>query len=351
MTRMPTAVTLLITLAVALSVAVTPVAAASLTITGVTIPDSVTQGDSFDIEVSVSGQDVQNVEASLTLPDGISCSPAGTQSVSISGGSGSAVFDCSADATGDYSGEITASVAADETSSSSTRSDSTQTGLQVLSPASLTVSHSIASETISVGQATELDVVIHNTGDVSTSYNASLGTANGYESTLTSGNDDNDIAGGETRTLTYEVTGNSGGSYALTSTVDGGNSQTVTEDTSLSIEGDDSGGGDGGSDDDSSTLTGTSTSTPESTETGTETQTSVTTDTAPEPQTDASTATPGGDETTRADGVTSDNDTDSTDGRDSTDTGATSAGSGPGFGVVSALLALSLAVFLTRRRR
>ncbi|MGB9931372.1 PGF-CTERM sorting domain-containing protein [Haloarcula amylolytica] len=347
MTRMPTAVTLLITLAVALSVAVTPVAAASLTITGVAIPDSVAQGDSFDIEVSVSGQDVQNVAASLTLPDGISCSPAGTQSVSISGGSGSAVFDCSADATGDYSGEITASVTADETSSSSTRSDATQTGLQVLSPASLTVSHSISSDTVDAGQTTELDVVIHNTGDVSTSYNASLGDADGYASTLTSGTDDSDIAGGETRTLTYEVTGNSGGSYTLTSTATGGNGQTVTEVTTLSVSGDDSGGGGG---DDSSSPAVTSTPESEATETGTETQTSVMTDTAPESQTDVRTATPGGDEPTPADGVASDQDAASADGSDSADTGATSARNGPGFGVVSAVLALSLAVFLARRR-
>ena len=65
--------------------------AASISISSITIPSSISQGDSFSIIMSVSGSTVTDVSGTLTLPAGISCSPTSSQTISLDGGgSGSA---------------------------------------------------------------------------------------------------------------------------------------------------------------------------------------------------------------------------------------------------------------------
>lgn len=216
-----------------------------LSITGVTLPDSVTQGDSFDLTVSVSGEELQNdeVDVSLTLPDGLSCSPSGAQTVTLTSGTAQATFTCTAEVEGDYSGEITVSASGTGTNGNSV-SRTTQAGLTVISPASLTFATTLDASSITKGQSTTLTAVVQNSGDASTSYTVSVSSANGYSTSLSSGTASGTISGGEARTIKYTVTGDSTGTYTITTSVSAGNGQSLSESESLSVTS--SGGGGGG---------------------------------------------------------------------------------------------------------
>ncbi len=335
-------------LALALSLVVlasiaTPVAAdPSLSITDVSVPDSVTQGDDFDLTVSISGDELQNSEAdvSLTLPDGLSCSPSGAQTATLSGGTGSASFDCSADVEGDYSGEITVSASGTNTNDGSDLSDSTQSGLEVISPASLTLSTTLDNSTVDEGSSTALTVVVQNSGDTSTSYQLSPSTASGYSTSVASGSDNGTISGGQTRTVEYTVTGDSSGDYTLNTTLTAGNGQNVLEGEALTVESTggsttgsttgSTGGSSGGSGGDGDTPTPTETATP----------TATPTPSAEESPSTATTATP----------VSADDPTTDTPVTTASDTVTPTASSGPGFTVLAALLVTLGTVFLVRRR-
>lgn len=335
-----TALTTVLALLVVGSIAVGPAAAASISITDVSLPDSVSQGDSFAVQLDVSGSDVQNVEAALSVPDGISCSPAGTQSVSLdSGGSGQATFDCDAEATGDYSGEITASLTADETSTSNTRSDSTQTGIEVLSPASLSLTTAIGSTTIDEGASTTLDVIVENSGDAATSYDVTVENVDGFSSELTSGSTSGDIAGDSTDTVSYDLTGDSSGTYTVNVTTEGGNGQTLSETYSLDVQ---SSGGGGGSS--ASTVTATATATPTTTATATPTTDITETETSAEEE-DTVTATATVTATPTLEPTADGDDADQLDA----DSGASDT-SGPGFGVLVGITALAAVALLATRR-
>lgn len=353
------------------SVAMPVAADASLSVTGVSVPSSVTQGDSFDLTVSVSGEEIQNdqVDVSLTLPEGLSCSPSGSQTVSLTDGTGSATFDCTAEVEGDYSGEITASASGSNTNDGSTISDSTQTGLEVLSPASLTLSTSIDGNTIDEGSSTTLTVVVQNSGDASTSYQLSHPSATGYSTTVASGSASGTVQDGATRTVEYTVTGDSSGDYTLTTQLSAGNGQSLSEDDALTVE---STGGSGPQDTPTQTPTPTptatatatatpnATTTPNATAAPTQTVTPTMTPTAAPTATDAPTNSPTATPTpTEAGDGGSDGDSGGQMGADGTVTptvemdddadGTTTSGSGPGFGLLGALLALLAVVALGRR--
>lgn len=228
-----------------LSVVAVPVAGQQVSISTVDLPNTVSQGDTFTVDVSVTGSDIENVEATLTVPDGLSCTPSGSQSVSLSGGSGSTTFSCSADIAGDYSGEIGVTVSADRTDNGDTISDSSQTGLSVLSPASLTQSASLDASSVSVGSSTTLTLVIHNTGDASTSYDASVSTGDGLSVAHAGGTTSGSVDGGAIQTVDYTVTGDAEGTHAVDFSVTAGTGQTLSGSESVSVTSDDS--GDGGS--------------------------------------------------------------------------------------------------------
>ena len=333
----------LVAVLVVAAAATGPVAAASVSLTSVSIPDSVTQGDSFTIDVSVSGDGVQNVEATLSTPDGLSCSPSGSQAVGLSGGSGSATFDCTADATGDYNGEVSVFVTADEYGGTNTYSDTRQTGLNVLSPASLSLTTSVGSTDLADGETTTVDAVVHNSGDTSTSYTVSVADSGGYSSSLASGTASGDIAGGTTTTVTYNVTADSGGDYDLTVTTDGGNGRSLSETDTLSVLGSSSNGWDSGS---SETTTESTTAAEQNTpEDETPTATGSPTATAEPDQPTATT------ESTPSDGTAATATmADSVGGTDGEPRDEPTAGSGRGFTVFAAVIALLSATVLARHQ-
>ena len=228
-----------------LGIVTVPVAGQEVSISTVDLPNTVSQGDTFTVEVSVTGSDIENVEATLTVPDGLSCTPSGSQSVSLSGGSGSTAFSCSADIAGDYSGEIGVTVSADRTDNGDTISDSSQTGLSVLSPASLTQSVNLDASSVSVGSSTTLTLVIHNTGDASTSYDASVSTSGGLSVAQAGGSTSGTVDGGAIQTVDYTVTGDAEGTHAVDFSVTAGTGQTLSGSESVSVTSDDSGDGGG----------------------------------------------------------------------------------------------------------
>jgi len=358
-----TSVLALAVAAIVLASVAMPVAAdASLSITGVSVPDSVTQGDSFDLTVSVSGEEIQNdqVDVGLTLPEGLSCTPTGSQTVSLSDGTGSATFDCSADVEGDYSGEITASASGSNTNNGNSLSDTTQSGLAVLSPASLTLSTSLDDATVDDGSSTTLTVVVQNSGDAATSYQLSPPSASGYATSLASGSESGTVDAGSTRTVEYTVTGDSAGDYTLTTSLSAGNGQTLAEDDALTVErtatptptvtpenNNNDNRDDNDSDDDTPTATQTATATQTVTATQTATATQTTTETAVPTDTATATAataddTPTDTETATEMGTVTA--TVSTDSPTDPDT-RTTAGTGSGFGVLATVLALLVVVW------
>lgn len=194
---------------------------ATISISGVTIPSSVTQGDSFTITMSVSEGSVgstEDVSGSLSLPSGISCTPSGSQTISLSGGSGSASWACSASVAGDYSSQITATVNAKDSSTKASLSDTEITGLTVLSPASLTVSSTFSSSSVAAGSSVTFTVGINNVGDSSTTFNISLDCPTGLTCSPSSvGN--TVISGSSLSNNQFTITGGTAGSYTLTATV------------------------------------------------------------------------------------------------------------------------------------
>ncbi len=112
--------------------------AGSISISSISIPSSVSQGDSFSVAVYVSGSSANSVSGTLTLPSGLSCSPTSSQTISLDGtGSGSATWSCSADVAGGYTNQITSSVSATDSATGGSLSASQQTGLSVLNSATL----------------------------------------------------------------------------------------------------------------------------------------------------------------------------------------------------------------------
>jgi PGF-CTERM protein len=210
----------------------------SLSVSDVSIPDSVTQGDSFSLTVTLSGDDLQGdrADVGLSLPDGLSCSPGGTQTVTLNGGTGSATFDCTADAEGDYAGEVTVSASATPKNGGSDRTASTQTGLQVISPASLTLSTSLSPDTVDAGNTATLTALVHNAGDASTTYQFTAPSGSGYSVSVASGSESGTVTGGATDTVEYTVTGDSAGDYTLSTALSAGNGQSLSEDQALTVQ-------------------------------------------------------------------------------------------------------------------
>jgi PGF-pre-PGF domain-containing protein len=202
-------------------------ATASVSITDVIIPSSVTTGDSFTITMSVSGSEVTNMQCSLTTPSQISCT-GGTQTCD----SGSASWSCSATVAGDYSNQITASVTA--TYGATTLTDNQQTGLQVLSPASLTTSSTISASSVAVSGTVTLTVGVNNAGGTVTTYSISLSCPTGLTCSPSSVAT-NSIDGSTLENNAFTITGGTAGSYTLTATVVGGNGQTLTTSQSLTV--------------------------------------------------------------------------------------------------------------------
>jgi PGF-pre-PGF domain-containing protein len=202
-------------------------ATSSVSITGVTVPSSVTTGDSFTITTSVSGTEVTNMQCSLTLPSGLSCT-GGTQSCD----SGSASWSCTANVAGDYSNQITASVSASY--SGQTYTDAQQTGLQVLSPASLTASSTISGTTLTAGgSSVTFTVGINNAGGTSTTYTISLSCPTGLTCSPDSVSSTS-ISGSTLKNHAFTITPVTAGSYTVTATVSG-NSQTLTTSQFLTV--------------------------------------------------------------------------------------------------------------------
>ncbi|MFH0929162.1 MAG: PGF-pre-PGF domain-containing protein [Candidatus Aenigmatarchaeota archaeon] len=222
-------------------------ATGSISISSVSMPSSVTTGDTFTITMSVTGTEVSDVSGSLTLPTGLGCTPSGSQSISMSGGSGSTSWSCTASVSGDYTNQITASVGALDSGTGQPLSDSLQTGLQVMTPASLTSSSSIASSSIVAGSLTTFTVGVNNAGGTSTTYSISMsctGLSCSPSSVSSTSIDGNTIV-----YHTFTVTSTSAGAFTSTATISG-NGQTLTTSKSLTVSSSGSqlpaGGGGGG---------------------------------------------------------------------------------------------------------
>lgn len=171
--------------------------------------------------MSVSGSTIQNNQAtgSLTLPTGLSCSPTGTQTISLgTGGTGSASWSCTASSAGDYSNRITASVTATDSGTGGSLSDSEQTGLTVLSPASLTTSSTISSSSVARGSSVTFTVGVNNVGDSSTTFSISLDCPSGLSCSPSSVSSTS-ISGNSLVNSQFTVTGSTVGSYTITATV------------------------------------------------------------------------------------------------------------------------------------
>ncbi|MBI1978670.1 MAG: PGF-pre-PGF domain-containing protein [Candidatus Aenigmarchaeota archaeon] len=208
--------------------------AASLSVASVTIPSSINQGDSFTLSASISGSDVTSVSSTLDLPSGISCTPTGSQSVSLDGsGSGTVTWSCTGNVAGDYTNRITVSVSGTDSSTGGSVSDSEQTGLKVLSPASLTASSTISSTSVTAGSTVTFTVGVNNAGDLSTTYSITISCPTGTTCSPTSVAS-NSISGNTLENNAVTVTGGTVGSYTLTATVSG-NSQTLTTSKSLTV--------------------------------------------------------------------------------------------------------------------
>jgi PGF-pre-PGF domain-containing protein len=202
-------------------------ATGSVSITSVTIPSSVTTGDSFTITMSVSGTEVTSMQCSLTLPSGLSCT-GGTQSCD----SGSASWSCTANVAGDYSNQITASISASY--SGQPLSDTRQTGLQVRTPASLTASSTISGTSLTAGgSGVTFTVGVNNAGDTSTTYTISLTCPIGLSCSPTSVSTTS-IDGSTLKNHAFTISGSTAGSYTITATITG-NGQTLTTSQSVTV--------------------------------------------------------------------------------------------------------------------
>jgi len=210
-------------------------ASGSLSISSITIPSSATVSDSFTITLSVSGSQVQGDQAtgSLTLPSEISCTPTSSQTITLSGGTGSTSWSCSANAAGDYTNQITASVTATDSGTLATLSDNEQTGLNVLSPASLTVSSAINTSSITTSGAALFTVGVNNAGGQSTNYNITFSPSGitFSPSSVTT----NSIDGSTLENNAITVSGSTAGTYTLTATVMGSNGQTLNTSQTLTV--------------------------------------------------------------------------------------------------------------------
>ncbi|MFH1473809.1 MAG: PGF-pre-PGF domain-containing protein [Candidatus Aenigmatarchaeota archaeon] len=224
-------------LAFLVAMACPALATGSISISSVSMPSSVTTGDTFTITMSVTGSEVSDVSGSLTLPTGLSCTPSGSQSISMSGGSGSTSWSCTASVAGDYTNQITASVAALDSGTGQPLSDSSQTGLQVMTPASLTSSSSIASSSIVAGGSTTLTVGVNNAGGTTTTYNISM-SCTGLSCSPSSVSS-NSIDGNTIAYHTFTITSTSAGAFTATATISG-NGQTLTTSKSLTVSSSDS---------------------------------------------------------------------------------------------------------------
>ncbi len=217
---------------------VTPVfSAGSVSITSVSIPDSVGQGSSFTISIYVSGSQASSVKGSLTLPSGLSCTPSTPQDISLtSSGTGSASWSCTADLSGTYASQITASVSATDSSTGGSLSDSEQVGLNVPAPASLVLSSSLSSSSINTSSSSSLTIALHNTGGESTNYSISISSApSGISSSVSSGSATGDISGGSVTNTIYSISGTSANTHTVTATITGGNGQTLLASNTLTI--------------------------------------------------------------------------------------------------------------------
>ncbi|MBI4896064.1 MAG: PGF-pre-PGF domain-containing protein [Candidatus Aenigmarchaeota archaeon] len=216
-----------------ISLATGAFASGSISVSSVSVPTSVTQGDTFTITMSVSGSEANTVKGSLTLPSGLSCTPTGTQDISLStSGTGSASWTCSATMSGDYSNKITASVTAKDSSTAATLSDSEQTGLSVLSPAALSASSSILATSITTTGSTTLTVGLNNAGDTATTYTITM-TCTGLTCSPSSAT--GSISGNSLVNTQITVSGTTAGTYTPTASITGGNGQTLSTSKSLTV--------------------------------------------------------------------------------------------------------------------
>lgn len=159
----------IVVLGVALFALIAPVYAASMSITSVTIPTSVNLGESFTIAAQLTSSGVNTGQAQLSgspLPTQISCTPTSAQSVTLSGGSGSASWNCTGSVAGDYSNGITVTVTdADGQAPQAT----SQTGLTVLAPPLITVGATTSSSSVDFACAASstfnYTVAVNNAGD------------------------------------------------------------------------------------------------------------------------------------------------------------------------------------------
>jgi len=209
-------------------------ATGSISISSITIPSSVTVGDTFTITMSVTGSEATDVSGSLTLPSGISCTPSSSQSISLGGdGTGTASWSCTASAAGDYTNQITASVSAKDSGTGSSLTDSQQTGLQLLSPASLTISSAISASSITTSGTATFTVGVNNAGGTSTTYAITLSCPSGLTCTPSSV-ESNSIDGSTLENNAFTITPTTAGTYTLAGTVTG-NDQTLTTSQSLTV--------------------------------------------------------------------------------------------------------------------
>lgn len=211
--------------------------ASELSITSVDVPSSVNQGASFTITMYVQAQDVSDLQGTISLPSGISCTPTSAQSISLSNttsGTGSASWSCTGDVSGTYTNQVTVSAS----STPSSVSASEQTGLSVLAPASIISSSSVSTSSVAVGSNTSafLTVSVNNVGDVATevAITPSLSTSAAGYFTPTSYSAVS-VSGGGVVSKTFTFNANTVGSYTITSTVTSTDAGTSTSTTSVTI--------------------------------------------------------------------------------------------------------------------
>jgi len=212
-------------------------ASGSLSISSITMPSSATVSDSFTITLSVSGSQIQGDQAtaSLTLPSEISCTPTSSQTITLSGGTGSTSWACSANAAGDYTNQITASVTATDSETLATLSDNEQTGLNVLSPASLTASSTLSSSSITTTGTSTFTIGLNNAGGQSTNYNITFSSSPSGITFNPSSVSTNSIDGSTLENNAITISGSTAGTYTLTATIMGSNEQTLTTSQTLTI--------------------------------------------------------------------------------------------------------------------
>lgn len=219
---------ILIALAVIFTVlsSVNLVLAGSLSIASITIPSTANQGDSFTLSASVSGSSATSVSGTLSLPSGVTCTPTSSQSISLSSsGTGTASWSCKGDVAGDYTNKITVNLAGTDSGTGGSLSASQQTGLKVLSPASLATSSTTKSGSVI------FTVGVNNAGDVATTY--TVGTSCG-SATCTAPSGTQSISGNAVASHDVTVSG-SAGTYTATATITGANGQTLTTSQSVTI--------------------------------------------------------------------------------------------------------------------